>query len=89
MSSRGRRHNEASARLRTEHRPCWLCGQPIDYTLTWPDPASFSLDHIKSRATHPLLEHEPTNHAAAHLSCNSSRQTNDPKPTIGATSRQW
>ena len=86
---RGRRHSEAAAALRTQRLPCWLCGQPIEYTLAWPDPASFSLDHIKPKHTHPNLEHEPTNHAAAHLRCNSSRQANNPRPAIGTTSRAW
>lgn len=86
---RGRRHTDAASALRTERRPCWLCGQPIDYALTWPDPNSFSLDHIKARKTHPHLEHEPTNHAAAHLRCNSSRQTKDPRPALGSQSRTW
>lgn len=89
MAGRPRRHNEASQRLRAQRRPCWLCGQAIDYQAEWPDPNSFSLDHIKSRKTHPELEHDPSNHAAAHLGCNSSRQTTDPKPTLGAVGRQW
>lgn len=87
--SRGRRHNEASQRLRAQRRPCWLCGQPIDYSLQWPDTGSFSLDHIKPRETHPELEHEPSNHAAAHLGCNSSKNTGSARPSLGATSRAW
>lgn len=29
-----------------ENRPCSLCGKPIDYTLKWPDPGSFTADHV-------------------------------------------
>lgn len=91
--SRGRRHTEAVERLRIGSRslgrPCWLCGQAIDYDLVWPDPRSFSLDHIKPRSARPDLEHEPTNHAPAHLGCNSSRQDSAARPGLGGTSRNW
>lgn len=90
---RGRRHTEAAERLKTtsreRRRPCWLCGQAIDYDAAWPDPNSFSMDHIKPRATHPDLEHEPTNHAPAHLGCNTSRQADAPAPGLGTSSRAW
>lgn len=91
--SRGRAHTNDVARLRADaaaaRRPCWLCGQPIDYTLRKPDPACFSLDHVKPISTHPQLEHDPTNHAPAHLGCNSSRSARDPRPGLGSTSRRW
>lgn len=25
---------------------CYLCGQPIDYTLRWPDPWCYTVDHV-------------------------------------------
>jgi 5-methylcytosine-specific restriction endonuclease McrA len=91
--SRGRAHTNDVNRLRADasaqRRPCWLCGQPIDYTLRKPDPNAFTLDHVKPVSTHPHLEHDPTNHAPAHASCNYRRQDKDPKPTLGATSRRW
>lgn len=38
-----RRHRAAHARTKP---PCALCGDPIDYTLKYPDPGSFVVDHI-------------------------------------------
>lgn len=29
---------------------CVVCGQPIDITLAWPDPMSFSADHVEAIA---------------------------------------
>ena len=26
--------------------PCYLCGEPIDYTLEWPNPWCFTVDHV-------------------------------------------
>ena len=26
--------------------PCYLCGEPIDYMLKWPDPWCYTVDHI-------------------------------------------
>lgn len=26
--------------------PCWLCGEPIDLTLKYPHPMSFTVDHV-------------------------------------------
>ena len=37
------RHRAAIARTKP---PCYLCGQPIDYSLKWPDPWCFTVDHI-------------------------------------------
>jgi 5-methylcytosine-specific restriction endonuclease McrA len=35
---------------RTLRRPCWRCGQPINYSVKWPHPASLVVGHIVSRA---------------------------------------
>jgi 5-methylcytosine-specific restriction endonuclease McrA len=77
------------ANLRSQHRPCWLCGQPIDYTLKPPDPSAFQVDHIKPRSHYPELAEEPTNLAPAHARCNNSKGSRAPKPTVGNTSRRW
>lgn len=70
--------------------PCHLCGQPIDTTLEWRHPMSFTADHIDAiaaggRMTGDLLP--------AHRACNSRRGT---KPLEGhvppiqpKTSRRW
>ncbi len=54
------------------HLPCSICGQPIDYTLRYPDPRSCSVQHIKSRFLHPELTWDADNWAPAHLDCNQS-----------------
>jgi hypothetical protein len=35
---------------RRQQRPCWRCGQPIDYTVKWPHPRSLVVGHITSLA---------------------------------------
>jgi len=85
----GHRWRTLSANLKAQHQPCWLCGQPINYHLTWPNPDSFTVDHVAPRHTHRHLAEDPANLRAAHLRCNVSRGTRDPKPPIGTTSRNW
>jgi len=36
-----------------QRRPCCICHQPIDYTLVWPQPQSFSVQRLKSWNDHP------------------------------------
>lgn len=85
----GFRWVKLKANLRAQRRPCWLCGQPINYDLPADDPESFSVDHMKPRSTHPHLAEDPSNLGATHLRCNKSRGVREPQPTIGATSRNW
>lgn len=80
---------QIAAELRIRHGPCHLCGQPIDYTLKWPDPMSFTVDHIKPRLTHPHLINDPANCAPAHGKCNSSKRDRPAVPPIGNNSRTW
>ena len=93
MSNAGRRGSrwirlKAEVKARRSH--CCRCGQRIDYTLQWPDPSSFSVDHYPHPLdTHPHLAEDPGNLAAAHLSCNSSAGKSGVKPSIGATSEAW
>ena len=81
--------NGLSANLRAMGRPCSICSMPIDYSLRYPHPDSFSVDHAKPRSTHPHLAEDPANLLPSHLRCNVSRGTRDPKPPIGHTSRNW
>ena len=62
---------------------CWLCGQWIDVTLTWPDPWSKSGDHVTplSRGGHIRGEVAP-----AHLRCNQRRGRKMPPVKHG---RNW
>lgn len=86
---RGRRWQRLRQNLKASRRPCCICGQPIDYNLTWPDPDSFSVQHLKAWHTHPESREDPANLDAAHLGCNSSEGNGGPKPGIGATSEAW
>jgi hypothetical protein len=77
------------ANLRAQRRqPCILCGQRIDYSLQWPDPWSFSVQHIKSWAEHPELRADPSNMAQAHLDCNQSAGKSG-GVELGLTSQNW
>lgn len=53
---------------------CWLCQQPIDPTLAWPDLRSLTTDHV-----HPADPTSPLR--PAHLHCNSARGNRDQPPT--------
>ena len=60
--------------LRAPVLTCWICGEEIDKTLKFPDPMSFSADHLDpvargGRNDGTLLP--------AHLRCNASRQADD------------
>jgi len=78
-----------SANQRAKRLPCCICRQPIDYTLTYPNEDSFSVEHIKPWSTHPELREEPTNLDSAHLRCNKAKQDKTTLPTLGNTSRNW
>lgn len=62
---------------------CWICGQPIDYTLRSPDPSSFVVDHKVplARGGADTID----NKAAAHRSCNRSKSDRDFAPIIRKT----
>lgn len=90
VSSRGTTRAKRLAKdLRARHDGCWLCGEPIDYTLPPGADWSFSVDHIKPWSTHPELREDPANLAAAHSLCNK-RRGNGPAPLgLGLLSRTW
>ncbi|QGZ16965.1 HNH endonuclease [Arthrobacter phage LittleTokyo] len=85
-----RTYKKLVAALRAERRPnCWLCGQPIDYSLPKEDGDSFSADHIKPWDTHPELREDYGNLAPAHLNCNKSRGKRAAPAGLGLLSREW
>lgn len=51
---------------------CHICGQPIDYTITWPDPRCFVVDHVIP--IHKGGKDTLNNAAAAHNDCNSKKR---------------
>jgi 5-methylcytosine-specific restriction endonuclease McrA len=86
---RGHRWRRLHAALKLQRRPCWLCGQPIDYGLDWPDTGSFSVDHDPPLSVYPAGAEDPAHLRPAHLGCNSSRGQKPPRPSVGQTSRNW
>lgn len=59
---------------------CALCGEPIDYSLKWPDPRCFVLDHII-----PIDaggEDHIRNKQATHAACNSKKRARLVAPII-------
>lgn len=70
MRGSTRRWRDIANNQRAKRLPCFLCGQPIDYDLHWPHPASFSADHVKPYAHHPELRTDPGNVVSTHLLCN-------------------
>lgn len=87
---KGRRWQRLAANQRMKRLPCCLCHQPIDYTLKWPDPGSFSVEHIKSWHAHPELREDPSNLGSAHLGCNSAKQDKPAEQVVlNNTSESW
>lgn len=59
-------------RIKNTRAGCGICGRAIDYTLKWPDPMCFVVDHI-----HPLKKGGTdtlANKQAAHNECNSKKR---------------
>ena len=62
------------------HPACWICGEPIDYTIPTPHPDSYELDHKI-----PLNrggEHTLTNAAASHRRCNRAKSDRPHAPIV-------
>ena len=70
---------------------CWICGQPIDYSIA-PSSAdnSWEPDHVQPVAKRPDLELDLNNIKASHRACNRSRgDGTNGENTIGQQSRIW
>nr|DAW51572.1 MAG TPA: HNH endonuclease bacteriophage, HNH Endonuclease, DNA.52A [Caudoviricetes sp.] len=90
------RYNKARQAWRNQQAqadaPCWLCGQPIDYTADYNDtskPDRLSLDHIATASDNPEHFYDPANWAPAHWSCNRQRSNRKPPAGLGSRSRKW
>ena len=66
----GTEYQRRRAALKKLRRDCCLCGEPIDYTLRYPNPGSFSGQHLTLDKQGPI--------DAAHLGCNL--RAGSPKP---------
>jgi HNH endonuclease len=62
------------ARLKRVGVVCALCGQPIDVSLKWPDPLSFTADHVEPVA---LGGNNRGDLAPMHAACNRLKSTKD------------
>ena len=90
LRASGKRWARLRAQVRARREKCCRCGQVIDYSLAYPDPGSFSVDHYPyPRATHPHLLYDPANLRAAHLQCNQAGGSKPPLPGLGTTSERW
>ena len=76
--------------IRRGHPPCALCGHPIDYTLKWPDPLSYEVDHIEPLGEAPTPERVAAldvieNKQPAHRKCNRDKWHKN----TGTDARTW
>lgn len=63
-----------------DHYMCALCGEPVDKTLTHPDPMSASLDHRVPIALGGT--HTRDNVQCTHLACNLAKGKADPRVSL-------
>lgn len=84
----GHRYRQACKRLRVPGAVCSICGHPIDVKLKFPDRMSWTLQHVDGNKDN----NRPSNHASAHLTCNSSEGASSRWSPVKAkprTSRAW
>ena len=74
------RRDRYRARWRATGANCHICGESIDYTIPWPDPRSFVVDHVKPLARGGTDTFSNT--APAHATCNSTKRARDVAPII-------
>lgn len=77
------------ALVATRGADCYRCTQPIDYTLKYPNPRSFSLEHKVPVSVRPDLAYDATNCAASHLECNQAASDKMDVTLEYTTSRRW
>lgn len=86
-------HKQLKAGFRVECKDrdeeCWLCFRRIDYSLEYPHPESFSVDHAMPTSTHPELGNDVNNFRPSHLVCNQMRGDEEPHLDIGEPSEVW
>lgn len=84
----GRPWERKRAYIRRQAGPCGICGKPIDYTLAYPHPQSFTVDHIEPLSLRPDLARDLDNLQAAHNACNRAKGTGA-TPATQPASRDW
>lgn len=70
---------------------CWICGQPVDYSVSASSTdESWEPDHVQPVHMRPDLELDLNNIKAAHRRCNRARgDGTNGENTIGQQSRIW
>jgi 5-methylcytosine-specific restriction endonuclease McrA len=89
-------YRKARAELAALGLPCWICRKPIDYSLQWPHPRSFSADHVIELDRGGDLT-DPANLRPSCLRCNirrgnyyrQGRDTHRGEPPAQRPERQW
>lgn len=69
------------ARIARAKPNCGICGGPIDYSLRWPDPGCFVVDHIVPLARGGA-DNLSNKQAAHNIPCNSKKRARDYAPII-------
>lgn len=87
-SSNSKERRRVTEHVRGRRRPCCICTEPIDYSLKFPNPRSFSVQHTVSRKARPDLTFDVSVGDASHLECNQALGT-DQQITERVTSRRW
>ena len=87
----GQRWSNMVRKMRTlwakDELPCWLCGLPIDYSITNPnDPDHCEADHLFSRKDRPDLMYDEANLRPAHRSCNQAKGSDPVTNDLGVLS---
>ena len=90
-SHRRAREYRAAVRVRheAEHRPCWRCTEPIDYTLPSGHPMCWEWDHPKELDAGGALYGQDDQ--ASHLHCNrrAGALYGHHKRKLGLSPRDW
>lgn len=81
----------------TKGDPCVICvdqgindgHERINYSLQYPHPYSWSLEHPISVKEHPELLMERNNWASAHFACNSMKGPDELIADTGEPSEEW
>lgn len=90
----GPKWEQARAKVKARHEPCWICGHPIDWDAPPRSRRSFSVDHVtpRSKGGDPYAL---SNLRTAHYGCNASkgngtkRMRKAPRPRPEPSEERW
>lgn len=93
-SPAGRRvRRQCFERDRAASATCWLCGEPIDYTLgpytTGGSTEAWEPDHRRPQDLYPELALDPANILPSHARCNRARGKRAALNGLGRRTRRW